>query len=69
MPSHCSERTIALPRGWTKRVESALIQSVSLAATTLTLATPDWDQRWLRYRLRLLKDAWVLSSSATRGAP
>ncbi len=38
MASHCSERTIALPRGWTKRVKSALIQSVSLAATALTLA-------------------------------
>ncbi len=38
MASHCSERIIALPRGWTKRVKSALIQSVSLAATALTLA-------------------------------
>ncbi len=33
MASHCSEKTIALPRGWTKRVKSALILSVSLAAT------------------------------------
>ena len=31
MASHCSEKTIPLPRGWTKRVKSALIQSVSLA--------------------------------------
>ncbi len=38
MSSHCSEKTIPLPRGWTKRVKSALIQSVSLAATALTLA-------------------------------
>ncbi len=38
MASHCSDKTIPLPRGWTKRVKSALIQSVSLAATALTLA-------------------------------
>ncbi len=38
MASHCSEKIIPLPRGWTKRVKSALIQSVSLAATALTLA-------------------------------
>jgi len=38
MAAHCSEKTIALPRGWTKRVKSALIQSVSLAATALNLA-------------------------------
>ncbi len=37
MAAHCSEKTIALPRGWTKRVKSALIQSVSLAATALTV--------------------------------
>ena len=37
MPSHGSEKVIPLPRGWTKRVKSALIQSVSLAATALTL--------------------------------
>ena len=38
MASHCSEKTIALPRGWTKRVKSALIQSVSLAGTALKVA-------------------------------
>ncbi len=38
MPSDRSQKTIPLPRGWTKRVKSALIQSVSLAATALTLA-------------------------------
>ncbi len=38
MASHCSEKVIPLPRGWTKRVKSALIQSVSLAATALSLA-------------------------------
>ena len=38
MASHCSEKTIPLPRGWTKRVKSALILSVSLAAAALSLA-------------------------------
>ncbi len=38
MPSHGSEKVIPLARGWTKRVKFALIQSVSLAATALTLA-------------------------------
>ena len=38
MASHGSEKTTPLPRGWTTRVKSALIQSVSLAATALTLA-------------------------------
>ncbi len=38
MASHGSEKTIPLPSGWTKRIKSALIQSVSLAATALTLA-------------------------------
>ncbi len=38
MASHCSEKTIPLPKGWTKRVKSAVIQSVSLAATALSLA-------------------------------
>ncbi len=38
MASHCSEKTIALPRELTKRVKSALIQSIALATTALTLA-------------------------------
>ncbi len=38
MPSHSSQKAIPLPKGWTKRVKSALIQSVALAATALTLA-------------------------------
>ncbi len=38
MPSHGSEKVIPLPRGWTKRVKSALVQSIALAATALTLA-------------------------------
>ncbi len=38
MPSQCSEMTLPLPKGWTKRVKSALIQSVALAAAALTLA-------------------------------
>jgi len=38
MPSHGSEKVIPLPRGWSKRVKSALIQSIALATTALTLA-------------------------------
>ncbi len=38
MGSHCSERSAHLPKGWTKHVKSALIPSVSLAATALSLA-------------------------------
>lgn len=38
MGSHCSETDVPLPRGWTKRVKSALIHAMSLAATALTLA-------------------------------
>ena len=38
MASHCSQKPIPLPGGWTKRVKSALIQSIALATTALTLA-------------------------------
>ncbi len=38
MGSHCSERSAPLPKGWTQHVKSALIHSVSLAATALSLA-------------------------------
>ena len=38
MGSHCTERSALLPKGWTMHVKSALIQSVSLAATALSLA-------------------------------
>ncbi len=38
MPSHGSEKVISLPRRWTKRVKSALVQSIALATTALTLA-------------------------------
>ena len=38
MASARSEDDVPLPRGWTKHVQSALIQAVSLAATALNLA-------------------------------
>ena len=38
MGSHCSERSALLPKGWTKRVKSALVHAVSLAAIALNLA-------------------------------
>ncbi len=38
MGSQSSQKAIPLPKGWTKRVKSALIQSVALAVSALTLA-------------------------------
>jgi len=37
MSSHVSH-PVALPKGWTRHVRSALLQAISLAATTWTLA-------------------------------
>jgi hypothetical protein len=43
-----SERSIPLPRGWSKHVKSGLLHAISLAAMALTIAR----SRGTRYRLQ-----------------
>jgi len=51
MPRRAQFHPLPLPRGWPRRVRSAVIQVISLARTSLTL-THGWASESLNHELR-----------------